>query len=421
VTRSDVVELSVERIGAGGDGIARWRGEPVYLPFTAPGDRVRARLGARRGGGREGRVVEVIMPGPGHASSPCPHFGRCGGCALQHLDTAAYRAAKLGGLDAALARIGIDPAVVQPPRSVPPARRRARLGLRQPQDPRAPAQIGFRARFSHDLVDLRACPVLEPALFALAAPLRLLAPELLAPGGAAEVTLTRTDSGVDMLVETPQPPGLGALEALAGFAAAQDLARIVCQAGGDEIPIVERRPVRVQLSGVAVPFPPGGFLQASADAERILVDETVAGIGGRRPVLDLYAGLGTFAFALAGSRRVHAVEGDARAAAALTSAAAAVPGVTVERRDLDRDPLMPAVLAGYAAAVFDPPRAGAARQAAALAAAPLDTVVGVSCNPATFARDARLLIGGGFRLERLLPVDQFVWTPHLELVAVFRR
>jgi 23S rRNA (uracil1939-C5)-methyltransferase len=177
----------------------------------------------------------------------------------------------------------------------------------------------------------------------------------------------------------------------------------------------------VLLSGVAVPFPPGAFLQASAAAETILVEEVGASIGPRRPILDLFAGLGTLTFAFAVDGPVHAVEGDERAAAALAQAATGRHEITVERRDLARNPLPPAALAGYAAAVFDPPRAGAARQAEALASSTIATVVAISCNPATFARDAAQLIGGGFRVERVAPIDQFVWTPHLELVAIFRR
>ncbi|HEY3909858.1 MAG TPA: class I SAM-dependent RNA methyltransferase [Stellaceae bacterium] len=418
---AEPAELTVERIGAAGDGVARRQGERIYLPFTAPGDRVRARLGPRRGGGREGRVVALLGPGPGRAPPPCRHFGHCGGCALQHLDPETYRVAKLDGLRAALGRAGIDPGVVGPLRAVPPGRRRTRLGLMRPRDARQPARLGFRPRFHHDLVDLRECLVLEPALFAASCMLRRLVAELLPPGGAAEATLTRTDSGLDLLIEAADRPSLGALEALARLAAESDLARIVWRAPAEEQLVVERRPVRVMLSGVLVPFPPGAFLQASEAAEAILVEAVVAGIGSRRPVLDLYAGLGSFAFALAGAGDVHAVEGDPRAAAALANAAHMARRVTVERRDLARDPLPPEALAAYAAAVLDPPRAGAARQAAALAASRLDTVVAVSCNPATFARDAARLIEAGFRLEKLVPVDQFVWSPHLELVAVLHR
>jgi 23S rRNA (uracil1939-C5)-methyltransferase len=291
----------------------------------------------------------------------------------------------------------------------------------RPRDPRLSVLIGYRERFRHTLVDLWECPALEPALFALAGNLRLVARDLLPPGGAAEATITRTDSGIDLLIEAAERPGLSVLEALAGSAEEWDLARIVWQSRDDEIVVVERRPVRVLLSGVAVPYPPGAFLQASEAAEMILLEEVLSGIGSQRPVLDLFAGLGTFTFALAHGGPVHAVEGEERAVAALTHAAAGQPGVTVERRDLVRDPLPPASLARYAAAVFDPPRAGAARQTSALAASALETVVAVSCNVATFARDAAKLIAGGFRLEQITPVDQFVWTPHLELAAVFRR
>jgi 23S rRNA (uracil1939-C5)-methyltransferase len=416
-----LVELSVEGLGAQGDGIAERDGEPVFLPFTVLGDRVRAYLGARRGGGREGRVVEWLDAGEERVEPPCAHFGRCGGCAMQHLTPASYRAVKLGALNAALQRVGIDPDLVQPLRVVPPARRRARLGMMRRGDPRLPALIGFRERFRHDLVDLAECPVLEPALFALVRELRLITGGLLPPSRAAQVTLTRTDSGIDMLVEVAERPGLGALEALAAFAEKCDLARIVWRSRAEEILVVERRPVRVLLSGVAVPYPPGSFLQASEAAETILVEEVLAGIGPNRPVLDLYAGLGTFTFALAAGGPVHAVEGDERAACALARASAGQPRVTVERRDLARDPLPPEMLSPYAGAVFDPPRAGAARQAAALAASSLATVVAISCNPASFARDAASLIAGGFHLDRVVPVDQFVWTPHLELAAVFQR
>jgi 23S rRNA (uracil1939-C5)-methyltransferase len=324
-------------------------------------------------------------------------------------------------LQVALGRVGVDPTVVATLRTVPPGRRRARLGLAHPRDPAVSAVVGFRERFRHALVDLAECAVLEPALFALIEPLRRIAAELLLTGSAAEAMLTRCDSGVDLLIEHTAPPDLAALEALARFAAEHDLARIVWRTGRDDTLVVERHPVRVVFSGVPVPFPPGGFLQASAAAEAVLVAEVVAAIGARRPVLDLYAGLGTFTFALAQAGPVHAVEGDAAAIAALTQAASRVPGVTAERRDLDREPLATAELDRYAAVVFDPPRAGALRQAEALAASTLDTVIGVSCNPATFARDAARLVAGGYRLERLVPVDQFVWTPHLELVAVFRR
>jgi 23S rRNA (uracil1939-C5)-methyltransferase len=418
---TEIVELTVESLGAQGDGFAQWRGETIFLPFTVPGDRVRVELGVRRGPGRQGRVIELMEGGPHRADPVCRHFGRCGGCALQHLAADDYGGVKLGALNAALRWVGIDPSFVAPLVTVPPQRRRVRLGLARSRDANAPSVVGLRERFRHVLVDVEECVVLEPALFALIEPLRCVAAQILPSGGAAEAMLTRCDSGVDLLIEAAHPPGLAALEALVELAETHDLARIVWRRGREDTPIVERRPVRVVFSGVAVPFPPGAFLQASAAAEALLVADVAAGLGLGRPVLDLYAGLGTFSFALAQDGAVHAVEGDAAAVAALTQAAAHMPRLTVERRDLDHEPLSSAELAPYATVVFDPPRAGARRQAEALAASAVGTIVAVSCNPATFARDAALLVAGGYRLEKVTPIDQFVWTPHLELVAVFRR
>ncbi len=419
--REELVELAIERVGARGDGIAQYRGDPVFVPFTVPGDHVRARLGARRHGGREGFVVDWLASGPGRGAPRCRHFGTCGGCALQHLDHESYQRIKLEVLHSALERVGIDPGVVGPMRLVPPERRRARLGISRPRDPRLPARVGYRERFRHNLVDLRECPVLEPALFALIGRLPQVARDLIPPGGSAEATLTRTDSGIDLLMEAAERPELSTCEVLARFAEECDLARIVWRSGPDELVVVERRPVRVLLSGVAVPFPPGAFLQASPSAEMILVEEVLSAVGPARPAVDLFAGLGAFAFALACDGPVHAVEGDVGTAAALARAAADQPRATVERRDLARNPLPADALSRYAAAVFDPPRAGAARQAEALAASAVATVIAISCNPASFARDAATLVSGGYRLERVTPVDQFVWTPHLELAATFRR
>ena len=418
-----LVELTIERLGGQGDGIARRRGEAVFVPFTLPGDRVRARLGPRRQGGHEAWAVEWLARGSGRTEPVCRHFARCGGCALQHLGPETYHAAKLAGLDAALKRVGIDPAVVKPLRAVAPGRRRARFGLRRPRHAHAPAIVGFRERFSHAVVDIRECAVLDPSLWALVAPLRDLAAAMLAPGGAVETSLTRIDSGMDMLVDAGEPPGLAALEALSALAADRDIARVVWRAGGIDIPVVERRPARMIFSGTTVPFPPGGFLQASAEAEAMLVRDVLAGIGSAERVVDLHAGLGTFSFALAQRAAVHAVDGARPAVAALAAAAAraGLHRLGSECRDLEARPLLPEELARFDAAVFDPPRAGAKHQAAVLARAPLHRVVAVSCNPASFARDARLLVDGGFRLTRVQPIDQFLWSPHVELVAWFER
>jgi 23S rRNA (uracil1939-C5)-methyltransferase len=421
--QNETVELAVESIGARGDGIAIYQGKPVYLPFTAPGDRVRACLGTSRDEGRMGAVVELLSTGARQAP-PCPHFGICGGCALQHLTTEAYVNFKQDVVRAALERRGLDGGVVEPVRRLPPAtRRRARLALSRPR--KGAARVGFHVRESHDIVDMRVCAVLHPALLALVAPLREASTHLLRPGETGAAVLTRIDSGLDVLLELPQTPDMAVLERLAEFAETNDLARLSWRCGDEPVvPVAERRRPRVVFAGVSVDVPADGFLQASADADVALTELVLGGIGSARRVLDLYAGLGTFGIAIAERAQVHAVDG-ARAAIAALSAAAAramLSGrITAELRDLETRPLMAEELRRFDAAVFDPPRAGAKEQALALADSGIAKVVAVSCNPATFGRDARALVDGGYRLMRVVPVDQFIWSAQVELVAQFER
>ena len=422
--RETPVVLEVTEVGARGDGIAVHAGKPVYLPFTAPGDRVRARLGAPRDAGRAGTVVELLEAGARQAPV-CPHFGTCGGCALQHLAPDVYRAFKVERVRAALAHRGLDTGAVEALVTVPPGtRRRARLALRRHKG--GENRVGFHARDSHEVEDMRVCAVLHPRLVAMVAPLRELVAAILPVRAGGAATLTLVDSGVDLLLDLPDTPDLAGLETLASFAHAQDVARLSWRVGeaGAPTPAAERRPARVLLAGVAVDLPADGFLQASVEAERALTELVLAGVGDAGRIADLHAGLGTFTFALAARARVSAVDGS-RAAIDALAAAAARSGfagrIATETRDLDARPLLPDELNRFDAVVFDPPRAGAAAQAAALAGSRVARVVAVSCNPATFARDARLLVDGGFRLARVVPVDQFLWSPHVELVAWLER
>jgi 23S rRNA (uracil1939-C5)-methyltransferase len=357
----------------------------------------------------------------------CRHFGTCGGCALQHLDEAHYAEAKLGLVRRALERHGLGDAQVAPVRLLPPGtRRRVRFSLARPRDARARPQIGFAERASHRVVDLKECAVLKPLLFALVGPLRELAGELLQPGEGGHASLQGVASGIDLLLDVPRIPDLRALEALAAFATAHDLARLSWRRSGDPtiVPVAQRRPVRAHFAGIAVDLPPDAFLQATAAAEKALTEAVLAALPDARHVADLFAGIGTFSFALAARGRVHAVEGWPPAVAALRAAARRAgfdPRITAEERDLEVQPLQPEELQGFDAVVFDPPRNGARSQAAALARSRVPQIVAVSCNPATFARDARLLVDGGYRLTGVQPIDQFVWSPHLELVAAFER
>jgi 23S rRNA (uracil1939-C5)-methyltransferase len=308
-------------------------------------------------------------------------------------------------------------------RIAPGTRRRARWTIERPRTAAAPVRVGFHARGSHRVVDMRECAVLHPALLGLVAPLRVLAATLLAPGDRGAATATLTETGVDLLLDLTDAPSLAALEAMANFARVQDVARLAWRLpNGTIAPLAQHRPPRVRFAGVIVDIPTDGFLQASREADESIAAQVVDWIGSARRVADLFAGVGTITFALAARCAVHAVEHDAAAIAALRVAAdrAGLAGrVSAERRDLEERPLSPEELSRFDAVVFDPPRAGAAAQSRALAASRVPRVVAVSCNPATFARDARTLVAAGYRLAAIQPIDSFVWSPHLELAARF--
>lgn len=414
---AETINLTIERVGVRGDGIGQWRGEPIYVPFTAPGDVVQAKLGMRRGEGRTAELVTLVTPGA-RATPVCLHFGTCGGCALQHLSDDAYRAAKTQWLEAALAQHGVTPDTIAPLQCLPAGtRRRARFQLE-------PGRIGFHTRASHRVIDLRECTVLHPALVALVAPLRRLTAALLTSGKKATANVTLTDNGVDLMLDLPAAPSLAQLEAMARFAETQDLARLTWRDGDLATPVAIRRKAQVTLSGVVVDLPEDGFLQPSVAAEAALTAAVVEFTGQAARIADLYAGLGTFSFALARGAKIHAVEFSAGAVTALARAATQsglAAMVTTEKRDLAAAPLAQEELARFDAVVFDPPYAGAAAQCRALAASSVPRVVAVSCNPASFARDARILVEGGYRLVAVRPFDAFIWSANLELVASFER
>jgi 23S rRNA (uracil1939-C5)-methyltransferase len=410
------LEVRIEEIGARGDGLARDAQGPIYVAGAAPGDRALVEITGGRGEGRTARIVELLEAGADRAAPPCAHFGACGGCALQHLSTALTAECKREQEVRALRRRGFAEPPIRETVATPPAsRRRARFAARRL---RQSVALGFNERAGARIVDLAECHVLRPALVALLAPLRGFLMSALRPGEIADVQATETETGLDLWLEGPREPSRAAREESVRFAEQHDLARL---AWNDEVVVRRRAPI-VTFGGVAVEPPPGAFLQASREGERALTDLVLAGAGDAKRALDLFCGVGTFALPLAAHARVAAFDGDAAMVAALNQAArAAGRPLAAERRDLFRRPLQGDELEGVDAAVFDPPRAGASAQAGALARSGIPTIVAVSCDPATFARDARILAEGGYALESVTPVDQFVWSPHVELAAVFRR
>lgn len=411
------IDLTMDSLGARGDGIATHDGAKLFVPFTLPGERVRARLI----GEDRAAVLERLSDNPDRIAPECRHFGTCGGCALQHLNSSAYAEWKVAQLRAALAPRGLADIPLAPLVRVSPAtRRRAEFAARRVKGHVA---LGFHARLSHDIVDMQECRVLDPVLVGLVAPLRDLMLGL--PSLAwADIMATRTDSGLDLLFTLDAVPDRKSIAALIAFANARDLARVSWRKSASPEVIVERRKPQIRFGGIAVDLPAGAFLQAAPEAEMAIVDIVVRAVGKAKRVIDLYAGCGTLTFPLARGAHIHALEGQAELVAALDSAARSGgigPRVRAERRDLTRRPLLATELAEANAIVFDPPREGAREQADHLARSRVKTIVGVSCNPATFARDARLLVDAGYTLEQVTPIDQFLWTPHLELVGVFRR
>ena len=377
----------IVRLAARGEGVTE---DGRFVAMTAPGDRV----------GPDG----VVVPGPHHQLPPCRHFPECGGCQLQHVDDAAYADYLTERIASALHAQGVpEPEIRAPHLSPPRTRRRATLKA-------AGGLVGFNAEASHRVVDMRECHVLHPKLFDLVAPLRRLL------RGRAGAGVTLADQGVDLLLDGVSVEGLAATEAMIAFAQEQRLARLALDDGYGAQTLWEPEPITVTLSGVPVPLPHGAFLQATADGEAALVEAVREAVAGTTIVADLFAGLGTFALALSG--KVYAAEGGRDAVLALK---AARRGVFVDHRDLFRRPLDAAELDRFEAIVLDPPRAGAKEQAPHLAASSVPLIAYVSCNPATFARDAKLLVDGGYRLLWIKPVGQFRWATHVELVGAFAR
>ncbi len=426
---ANILEVVIGRIGAQGDGIAAMPdGKPLYVPQAATGDHVRVAIEGPESDGIRGRLLDVIEAGPARGTPPCRHFGVCGGCALQHLSPATYRDWKRRLLTDALARNGVQAGTIADLAMVGINTRRR--GTFFAEKTCGIVKAGFHERGSHRISAVDGCVILLPELIALVEQLPSAMAELLGEGERAEIVANRLDSGIDVLVRLPREADHATRERLVRFANDADLARIsVVKSDGRNRsvkpdPVVARRTAFALFGGVRVVVPPGAFLQASADAEALLVAEAKAGIEGAANVADLFAGAGTFAFAFAKNARVHAAESDPDLIEALKLAAAKAglgPRMTAETRDLFRRPLLADELKRFDAVVFDPPRVGAKAQAEALAKSQVARVVAVSCNPQSFARDARILQDGGYRLMRAVPVDQFLWTHHLEVVGTFVR
>lgn len=394
---------SIIRVAARGDGVTA---DGRHFPLTAPGDRI----------GADGTVYFGVH----HAVPPCAHFPACGGCQLQHLDDESYAEFVTARVTGALAGQGVVPAAVLPPHISPPMTRR-RAALRAARAGKR-ITIGFAEEGSHRLIDLQMCAILDPRLFALVQPLRALLALILPDKRAAHVKMSLIDQGVDLLLEGVRVEGLAADEALGDFARAHGLARLTIDEGEGAQTRWEPEPATISFGGVPVGFPSFAFLQATPDGEAALVGAVRRALPPGGAVADLFCGLGTFALAVGDNRPVYAAEGARDVVLSLKMAAARVQRrLAADHRDLFRRPLVPEELNRFATIVLDPPRAGAREQVMQLAQSSVPLIAYVSCNPASFARDAAHLTAAGYQLDSVKPVGQFRWSTHVELVGIFRR
>ncbi len=405
--------VTIDRLGSGGDGVVDTPRGPLYVPFALPGERANVARHKDRA-----EIVALLSRSPQRVEPACRHFGDCGGCALQHLEETAYRAWKRAKVVDALRARGIEAPVADLVPCLPGTRRRVTWSARKVQ---AGLLLGYHAAMSDRIVGIEEDPITVPAIVDRLPDLRRLAAALAVGGEPFRLAVTATDSGLDI-----QAGGLPKLSeqvrlAAGDLAARAGFARLSL---GDEV-LVEPRKPRILFGNVPVEPPPGAFLQATADAEEAMAALVLGHLQKAKAVADLFCGCGTFALRLAARGEVHAAESDAAALATLERAFRAAGGtlrrVTAEKRDLFRRPLTAAELDRFDGLVFDPPRAGAEDQSRQIARSSVPLVVAVSCNPGTLARDLSILTGGGYRITQVVPVDQFLWSPHVEAVALLEK
>ncbi|WP_206530350.1 class I SAM-dependent RNA methyltransferase [Nordella sp. HKS 07] len=399
-----MTRLTLTEIGRHGEAIGEKEGRPVYVPYALPGEVVEAEIA-----GTHAQLREIVVPSPERIAAFCPHFTQCGGCQIQHWQSDAYRLWKRGLIVTALKHQGIAVEVEPLIDAQGEGRRRATLHVNKTA---AGVIAGFNAARSHDIHPIDFCPILVPALAS--------APEIARHIGAllgdCDVAFTASETGIDVDVTTKKK----ATPSLAALVEAAKLARL----SRNREPLVTRIAPEITAGTARIRLPAGTFLQATRAGEAALAMLVIENIGKAKAVADLFCGVGVFALRLAGKARIFAADSDRGAIAALDEATRKASGlkpVEAKARDLFREPLVSHELKAFDAVIFDPPRAGAEAQARQLAKSTVKTVVAVSCDPASFARDARILIEGGYRLTRVTPVDQFAFTAHVETVALFRR
>ncbi len=401
----------IDRLGAQGDGIAETETGPVFVPFTLPGEVVTAAREKDRA-----TLMAVLQSSPLRVTPPCRHFGECGGCALQHFEREAYDGWKHEKVAQMLKRAGVEASVSETVPCPSVSRRRVVLSARRTE---AGMVLGYNRAHSHTIIDIVECPIAVPEIVSALGTLRALAGLISNTANSFHLTVTQTTSGLDVAANS------GKLTARARALASDFVIREgIARLSVDGEIVVEPLKPMIVFGEVPVALPPGGFLQAVAAAESAMAQLVVSHLGKAKRIADLFAGSGAFALRLARKAEVHAVDGDGSALAALDRGfrfASGLRRVTTERRDLFRRPLTFKELNAFDGLVFDPPRAGAEDQSKQIARSAIPLVAAVSCNPVTLARDLAILTEGGYRLSSVTPIDQFLWSPHVEAVALLEK
>ncbi|MBT5074974.1 MAG: 23S rRNA (uracil(1939)-C(5))-methyltransferase RlmD [Kordiimonadaceae bacterium] len=415
-------KVTIEELGGRGDGIVQLNGKTVFVPYSAPGDVIDIKLN-----GAKGRLRHIHQKSPHRIEPVCAHFTKCGGCQLQHIEEDYYKNWKAGLIKTALKNQGIDDVEILPLRASPQSSRR-RTSLQAIGRGEGKIVLGYAEKGSHNLVDINMCPILVPEIVAFIDPLREFLKKLLKVKQKMTIQITKGDNGLDVVFKSKGEVDLNLRMDLAEFAQVNDLARVSWFDTGLKKPyyetLAERKKPYVTFDGNKVFFPEGAFLQATVDGQNALISAMLKGLGEASRVVDLFSGCGTFSIAAAKKATVHAVENNEEMLVALKNSAnimTNVKQVTTELRDLFLRPLLPHELNTYDVAIIDPPRAGARHQMTEIINSDIKKLIMISCNPITFARDVENLAAAGFKMGAVTPVDQFLYSPHLEIISVFNR
>lgn len=418
-----MLRLEVDHIGANGDGVATLDEQTYYIPYTAPGDTVLADPIGAKSSGIDAILSEIVTPSPQRTQPRCRHFGTCGGCSLQHIDDQHLAIWKQNRIRNSLEKVGISDVDIKPTQtSVLASRRRVEFVAAKRKKG---VMIGYHLKRSSQIFDLGECSVLAPELINLIKPLRMMLPFVMARKSEVRLTLTSTTNGVDLLISGNIVFDLAARELLANFGQEYNLCRISYydekEKALDVVAAIKSPEIRVQQSNVIIP--PGAFLQATEESQETLISLILENLPSDLKVLDLFSGCGSFSLPVAHiAKSVHAFEGNEQLIDALKKAAnKEMLPLTAQNRDLFRDPLAISELNKFDAIIIDPPRAGAKAQMTDIANCTVETILHISCNPSSFARDTRTLVDGGYSLETITPVDQFLWSSHVEIFSVLKK